>query len=81
MTEKYVYIDFESCMTIEELRGFVQRRIQELKEIDLDGEQIIRIIFDNSRFRNSCISQRVFERIKAESINIIKNENSLKGFN
>lgn len=59
-----VYFDFENILTFEEVFAKTQKRYKELILQGFIDEQIVKIIFDCSDFKNSFLSNESFSDLK-----------------
>lgn len=46
MKERYLYVDFESCKTESELRGYLDSKINRIKDFGYEHSDCIELVFD-----------------------------------
>jgi hypothetical protein len=78
MKEKYAYINFEGYKSINDLKKFISKRIYELKLQGFDKKQILKIVFEDSHFKECFISNQLWKQLKDEFIKFNNNENISK---
>ena len=81
MTEKYIFIDFDGYKSITDLKEFIEKRVLELKNLGFNDNQILKIVFEDSHFKECFISNQLWRQLKDEFTDSIKYENISKNSN
>lgn len=81
MDERYIYIDFEGFKNFNDLMEILKKRTNELRNQNFDSSQILKIVFEDSHFKECFISNHLWRQLKDEFTNSINYENTPKNSN
>ena len=72
MGSNEIYIDLTAYKTYNEVETEIKKEINRLQKIGLDNKMILKIIFENEKFRKSFIYEQIYDKLYSKYKKILQ---------